>query len=304
MARLRSDALRRRLQSSRPVDGVIQVGTGFSTPAGVRTVTHDDMTVVQAASYGYSRWSSLPRRVVEERIDIQRHAYGQAVACCVTNRWAAASVIQDYGVSPGKVRVVGCGRTHSPRPVVRDWTTPRFLFVGKDWRRKNGEGVLRAFERLRSRIKDARLDVVGDHPRISQAGVTGHGPLRVDVESERRTVGGLFESATCFVLPSYLEPLAISFSEAGAAGIPSIGPTVGGCGDLIEGTGRLVDPKDDEALYGAMLELSDPETAQRLGALAHERSKLFTWPNAAGRTLRALGLESVSSDGLPDFLWR
>ena len=38
--------------------------------------------------------------------------------------------------------VVGFGRNCEPRPVPRDWREPRFLFVGVDWQRKNGEAVV------------------------------------------------------------------------------------------------------------------------------------------------------------------
>jgi glycosyltransferase involved in cell wall biosynthesis len=222
-------------------------------------------------------------------MDRQRRAYRQAVACCLTTPWAAESVIRDYGIEPAKVHVVGVGFNHDAGAGDRDWSRPRYLFVGMDWARKNGAGVLRAFARLREELPAALLDVVGRHPRLNQPGVTGHGVLHLNVAEERARLDRLFGSATCFVMPSYSEAGAISYVEAVAAGVPSIGTTSGGSGYLIGREGLMVDPRDDESLLAAMRRLSDPVTAARLGAAAKRRAVDFTWTAVAQRLLRALG---------------
>ena len=117
-------------------------------------------------------------------------------------------MIRDYGIAPEKVHAVGVGRNHTAPAVERDWSTPRFLFVGMDWPRKNGDGVLRAFARLRAELPDARLDVVGGHPPIDAPGVTAHGVLRLDVPEQHATLERLFGEATCFVMPSHSEAAA------------------------------------------------------------------------------------------------
>jgi glycosyltransferase involved in cell wall biosynthesis len=240
---LRSRAARRRLNGMPGIDAVLQIGTGLSVPPGVPTVTHDDMTVVQAVRHGYAEWPAMSRRSIDARIAVQRAAYEQAVACCVEGGWAARSLVEDYGIPPEKVHVVGVGRNREiPVTADRDWEVPRFLFVGKDWERKNGPAVVRAFERLRVQLPDARLDLVGGHPAVDSPGVTGHGVLRLDDAAERDRLDQLFSRATCFVMPSLLEPFGLVFAEASAAGIPSIGTTVGGCADLLEGCGRVIDP--------------------------------------------------------------
>lgn len=302
MAALRSRALAHKLGNAPRLDGLVQIGTEYRIDSALPFVTFEDRTVPQAARSPYSFAHRLPADVLADWHARQRWAYERAVACCMTSSWGAESVVRDFGIAAEKVHSVGVGRNHSPPPVEREWTTPKFLFVGMEWERKNGPRVLRVFVRLRERLPEARLDVVGRHPRIDQDGVTAHGVMRLDVPDERRTVERLFQQATCFVMPSFQEPSALAFVEAAAAGLPSIGTTEGGSGDLIGDAGRVVDPADDEALLAAMTELSDPGTARELGALGARRSNLFTWRKVAERTLRALAPPGVELERLAPFL--
>jgi glycogen synthase len=260
------------------------------------------MTVPLALRSGYPLWRLLPEGAVRRRIARQAAAYERAHACCAATPWVARAMISDYGVPEEKVHVVGVGRNHDLRPAERDWSTPRFLFVGLDWERKNGPAVVRAFERLRTGSPRARLDVVGGHPPVRSAGVTAHGRLRLNRPEERERLRALFSQATCFVMPSRVEPIGIVYAEAAAAGVPSIGTERGGAAFVIGDGGVTVDPDDEEALLEAMTRLTDPETAARLGALAHARSRLFTWEAVAERLLLALAPPGVRPERLAPFL--
>ena len=157
-----------------------------------------------------------------------------------------------------------------------------------DWPRKNGDAVVRAFAKVRETLPGARLDLVGGHPAIDAPGVTGHGVLRMSDPDQHAQLERLFAEATCFVMPSLSEASAIAYVEAAAAGLPSIGTTAGGSDYLIGDGGVCVDPHDPAALLTAMLELADPETAERTGAAAKRRSAMFTWPEVARRLVAAL----------------
>jgi glycosyltransferase involved in cell wall biosynthesis len=177
------------------------------------------------------------------------------------------------------------------------------LFVGIDWERKGGPLLLRAFARVRSSIPTATLDVIGGHPSLQQEGVRFHGVLSHEREHEREIVLRLFSRATCFVMPSLVEPFGIAYVEAASAGIPSIGSDLGGPRDVIGSDGGIVvAPDDEDALLEAMLRLADPETAQRMGDAASERSALYTWPKVAERLMRALGLSAPDGRSLAEFL--
>ena len=290
MSVLRSRALRGELRRAMPLDAVVQIQTNYAIPAGVTVATFEDMTVAQALELPYPEWRSLSPREQAAGLERQRRAYERAVACCFSTQWAADSAINNYGVPREKTYVVGVGRNHTPQPVDRSWSTPRFLFVGGDWIRKNGDLIVRSFARVREQIPEARLDLVGSHPRVDVDGVHGHGWLSLADADDRRALDSLFEAATCFVMPSLCEPSAISYLEAGAAGVPSIGSTVGGSAELIGAGGCVVDPYEPDELYDAMLRYSDGDVARSAGEQALARADWFTWPKVADRILAALEL--------------
>jgi glycosyltransferase involved in cell wall biosynthesis len=302
VARVRGSALAARLRRESALDAIVQIGTGYTVPAGPPVATFEDMTIPQAIALDYPGWDGLSARAVAARKERQRRAYERATACCLSTSWAAESVVRDYGIDPAKVHSVGLGRNYQPVPAERDWSAPRFLFVGLDWLGKNGPGVLAAFAAVRAEIPEATLDVVGAHPPLDAPGVTGHGVLRMDVPDDKARLESLFQTSTCFVMPSHREASAIAYIEAMTAGLPVIGSAAGGSIDLIGDAGQVVDPADAAALLQAMRGYADPDVARALSAVAVERSALFTWRAVAERMVRALGIAEDAADGLATFL--
>jgi glycosyltransferase involved in cell wall biosynthesis len=299
---IRSHTVRRRLAGLRP-QRVIQFGSEYMLPAGTDYVTLDDATIVQlASSYPYEWMQSVPPMMLGKMIARQRLIFRRARACCVLNSWAAESAIRDYGVDPRRVHVVGAGTNRRIVAAPRSWERPVFLFVGKDFERKNGHGVLRAFAEVRTKHPSAELHVVGGHPRIDQSGVRGYGPLRLGRPDESALLNRLFAHATCLVMPSWLEPTGYVHAEALAAGIGSIGTRAGGVDTLIGDAGVTVRPGDDEELVREMSRFCDPAVMAQYGALASRRAPLLTWRRVAERVVRAIDLPGTDLRDLATFL--
>jgi len=292
----------RRLRRAGEIDGIVILGSGYSLSSEAPIVSFDDMTVAQALRQSGPPYDSLSAAAATRWRARQRRFYQRARGCCATSSWVADSMREDFGISASKIHVVGVGHNIDPGRVERDWDVPRFLFVGADWERKRGEACVEAFATIRREHPGATLDLVGGHPRVDAEGVTGHGSLPLNSEQGRHRYAELLHRATCFLMPSTYEPFGIAYVDAASAGIASIGTTVGGAADAIGEGGRLVDPADDGALVAAMRELSEPETAERLGERAHERSRLLTWQAVAERLLRALRPAGIDVDGLAQFL--
>jgi glycosyltransferase involved in cell wall biosynthesis len=297
-----SSVASRRLRRAR-VDGALAIGSGFMLDTDLPVVTYEDMTVAEALRRDDPVYRALKPAAARRWIERQRRIYERARGCCAASNWVADSVREEYGIAADRVHVVGIGRNMDrDSPPQREWSAPRFLFVGFDWERKRGPAVVEAFAAVRERWPEATLDLVGGHPAIEAPGVTGHGPLPLRDPESRRRYAEILDRATCFLMPSTYEPFGIAYLDAGAAGVPSIGTTVGGSPDAVGPGGMVVDPSDPTALVTAMLELADPETAQRLGALAVAHSALLTWQTVGERVLRALRLPGVDPDSLSPFL--
>jgi len=303
-----SDAWRRRLPSP-AVDGWIALGyaLGSVRPVRGRVAVFTDVSPHQVSELTRrapsSDWlSQMTSRDFQLHIRQLARTHRAAYACCVASHWAAASLVQDHDVNPERVHVVGLG--HDPgesEPGPRDWSVPRFIFIGRDWHRKNGDAVVRAFLQLRDERPDAELHIVGRHPRLTGDGITTYGELFPHEASQADVMARLRAQGTCFVMPSLIEPFGIAYLEAAARGLPSIATSIGGTPDSVGPGGILVDPSDDHAIFEAMQHMSNPQTAMRYGASAREHARLFTWSKVAGRLLRALDLPIPQSD-LPDFI--
>ena len=294
----RSVALRRTMRRLDPLRAVVAMGTdqydlGRVIVGATPVATYDDGTF---ALYARHKDSELSRRgypldEVARWADLQAKACRRASACCVTTQWAARSMIDDYGVPKSRVHVVGMGhRPRSAPPGGRDWSVPRLLFVGIDWERKNGAAVVQAFSELRSSNPAATLDLVGDHPRIDVAGVTGHGFLPRGDRAAQARLDELFSRSTMFVLPGKFDPAGIAYLEAASAGLPVIATTEGGAGELLADGAITVNPENVHALVKAMRFLSDASNGQRLGGVAADRSAGSSWRGVSARILAALGI--------------
>jgi glycosyltransferase involved in cell wall biosynthesis len=295
--RARSLAINQALSKAGALDGIVAMGTDAYdlrlalTGCSIPVATYDDGTFPLFLRYADSelRRADFPLKEVQSWGYLQKIACRRATVSCVSTEWAKRSVVEDFGVAECHVVVVGMG--HRPRPrssEVRDYGSPRYLFVGVDWRRKNGDAVLDAFARVRKQIPDATLDLVGEHPSIDQPGVTGHGFLPRENADAQALLDRLFARSTAFVLPSLFDPSPIAYLEAASAGLPVIATTCGGAGELLKGGAIAVDPYDREALTRAMLRLGDPAVARSMGSSALAQSKQATWRAVSGRITEGL----------------
>ncbi len=221
--------------------------------------------------------------------------YRRARVLATFSENVARSLVRDYGVHPGRVRVVGAGANVFPGAAPRQDDGRTILFVGRDYARKGGPVLAEAFARLRSWEPRARLLVAGP-PTPPALPERGHwlGPVELD------ELPALLAQATVFALPTLREPFGLAFLDAMACAVPCVGTAHEAVPEIVEDgeTGLLVPPGDPGALADALRRLlANPARARAMGARGRARvESRFLWGHVAERLEEAL-LAALSPHG-------
>ena len=159
----------------------------------------------------------------------------------------------NYGYPRRPIRVIPLFVPDHVHPGSGPLLTPRpyFLFVGSLEARKNVKGAIEAFRLSGLAAKGYDLLIVGGHGHNAEealeagratSGVIFHGFVD-DAE-----IAGVYEGATGFVYPSYLEGFGVPLLEALMHGVPAVASITGACpevgGDLV----AYHDPDDHVAV--------------------------------------------------------
>lgn len=191
---------------------------------------------------------------------------------------------------PGEYRIIPNGvdvdfySSARPFPEYRDGKV-NILFVGRLEPRKGAMYLLRAYAKLKPALPESRLIVCNWGPQLGglRRFVRENGLQDVlfagrvsDIDKAR-----FLKTADIFCAPSTgQESFGIVLLEAMAAGLPIVASDIHGYKRVVQRdrTALLVEPKDPDALCGAIMRLaSDPALRDRLGRAGAERAKEFDW---------------------------
>ncbi len=276
-------------QQRNNIDVVLQHGAIFWSGLpenGPPVVIYTDFTYQLAAREDPWR-NPFSGREAQRWDDLERQCYHRAAMTLTRSEYTRQSMINDYGVPPERVTVVGGGINFvdlpAPMPLA---DAPRVLFIGKEFERKGGAQLVAAFRQVRARVPHAELWLV-TAKHIDEPGIRCIAPTH-----DRDTIAALYRQASVFAMPSRCETWGDVFLEAMAYGLPCVGTTNDAMPEIIQHgeTGYVVDPDDVAALAGYLEQLlSDPWLRQRMGAQGRERvAHTFTWAHVAQRIDRYL----------------
>lgn len=258
----------------------IQSMVDCSVPGVPHFIFTDHTHLANLQSTYFKRSALRPRWWIALESEMYRNA--RVVFCGTTH--VEQSLIEDYGLDPAHVRVVGYGSNvpvggHRPAPA--QFEAKRLLFAGYEWERKGGPTVLAAFAQVRAAHPDATLTIVGASPTVEQDGVSVLGPVPLAAMHEH------FASVSLFVFPSRLEPFGTVVTEAMQFGLPVVASDYGPFRDsVVPGeTGELVPVDDPDALAAAIIALlDDPQRCYAYGLAGQARARaLFSWHGVAAR---------------------
>lgn len=195
----------------------------------------------------------------------EARALENCAAAIFPSEWAARSAINDYGVDPGKVHVVPFGanlevpstETIDAAINQRTFDTFRILFVGREWKRKGGDIVLRAAELARRDGVPVEVDIVGPStiPGTLPDFVRWHGLILKRTSEDRARLERLFFNAHLMFVPSRAENFGMTFCEAAAYGVPSLTTDVGGIPTIVRDgiTGWSLPVESDVRAYADVI---------------------------------------------------
>lgn len=302
--RLRSRRAARLLAAARPgVDLIVQVGATFEAEGRGRTpyVLCCDSNIRMAergAATGQSDAARLDARALDAVARREAPIYRGAAAIFTLSELLRRSFIEDFGIAPARVHAIHAGPNLAldaiaPVPDPAGGHPPTVLFVGRQFRRKGGDVLIAAHRRVRERIPDARLVVVGPPvPARPEPGVTWLGPLDKNTPGGREALVGAYHRASVFCLPTRFEPYGVAFIEAMHFGLPCVGTDAWAVPEMIQDgvTGFTVPVDDVDALADRLLRLlADPIVARAMGAAGRARARgQFTWERVAQRVLRVI----------------
>lgn len=257
------------------------------------------LDAIRHGSYGHQGLSDEQAR---DKFLKQQATINQSEAIFTHSSYGADSIAKDFNYPRDKIFPIGAGASlkfKGDRNVsVNRYRRANVLFVGRDWERKGGPLIYRAFKLLQTKIPNATLTIVGpSRPPVSGDGIIFEGFLRKHKYFERRRLMKLFRSASIFCTPSVCETWGLVFVEAAAAGLPIVGTDEWAMPDIVlDGkTGILCKDRTAESLSNAMFHiLNDPERAQIMGLDAIEHvEKVLDWPNVVDRLIAAISPASL-----------
>lgn len=258
-----------------------------------------DATLLQNfEDYDLARLGVVGPKMRAEAVRWEREQYAAAERVVCMSRWAARSVVNDYGIDPAKVHVVPAGanldlavqaasinRSHIPamRPL-------RLGFIGKDWRRKNLSLLLDVADVLHSRGIETEVAAAGfspdeapRHPLLRCAGFIDK------AETPQRFID--FVRGCHFAcLFSSAEAFGISNREFLRLGVPVLARDVGGIADSVSAcSAHLFDPAATAGDVGDVVEMYARNPGRYLELREHiaDLAFTFTW-DASVQKIKAI----------------
>ena len=245
----------------------------------------------------------IGRRIARNAVAEERAGYEAATGVIVHSRWAARSVIDQYGIDPAKVYVVtqaaniddhayttweveeearrqreaAAGEAGRDRPL-------RLVFVGLDGRRKGLDRLLRGLAIARSDGSRATVRVIGCPAKQmpvelrSLAGVEWCN--RIDKRKDTARFLRLVAECDIGVLLSRVEAGGCGLSEYQAAGLAVLGTNAGGAAEqVLPGNGVIVDTQATPAeIAETVLRLErQPEIVHAMREVAWRQRRSATW---------------------------
>lgn len=209
-------------------DVFLQIGCGGLPNDKSFKIAHVEIPIQYAASepffadtYGYS---NLPQKKFNDAIAGQKAFFDECDLIWTNTEWTKSLLI-GAGASRDKLFVFPPCINFEPETsyIEKDLSTPRILFIGKDWERKGGPLLLDTFELLLENYPNAELTIIGCKPDtkgIKNINVLGF--INIKEEQGKKNFDRALSKSNIFCVPSNWESTGIVYFEAMQHSLPVI----------------------------------------------------------------------------------
>ncbi|MET0516450.1 MAG: glycosyltransferase family 1 protein [Nitrospiraceae bacterium] len=262
--------------------------------------------VVTVHDLWLERYPEYSKKVFGQKASSRRakSTVHRARTVVTVSHFSAREIADIYGVPADRIAVIHNGVSADFQPIIDEAAIGSLakalslpasgfiLFVGGADPRKNHRTFLKSVQQYLPALRGRAVVMVGDavHPfgdyreTARRLGIDAH--LRCPGRMSRQQLRVLYSYADVFVFPSLYEGFGMPVLEAMACGAPVITSTTSALPEVAGDAAVLVNPEDSEELGHAMVRLlDDPQAREQIRSRGFARTKLFSWADAAARTL-------------------
>lgn len=239
--------------------------------------------------FAFSGYQEYTSQVIQQRKIVQNDYYQNCSGIFTMGQWLANDLIDRCGLPAAKIHHVGGGiNLDKSRINYGNKTGDKILFVGRDFIRKGGELVLKAFSILKKQRHNAELYVAGPAQNPLPEGMNGYHYMG---DCSHDKLSDLLNKCDIFVMPSHFEAYGLVFIEALTYGLPCIGRDAYEMPYFIKDgeTGLLMKDNDTEQLASMMLRLlQDEKIKNNVRSRKDWYIKEYSWDTVAERIMNVI----------------
>ena len=210
------------------------------------------------------------------------------------SRFSAGEIAECYGIEPGRLRIATEGWQHLNRVSPDTGILDRHnlagkafaLAVGSPTPNKNFSAIVQALELLGTAAPCCVAAGTVDPDVFRVARFAPNAIVRVGYASDEE-LKALYQSASCFIFPSFFEGFGIPPLEAMACGCPVLASKTPAVREVCGDAALYFDPNRPDELARLLHDVfADPELRRRLSAAGLEQAKRYSWREGARLNLK------------------
>lgn len=241
--------------------------------------------------YKYAPFIQSNPKLFKWRANFQREVYSNCKGVFTMSYWLREHLINYTGLSPEKVHYIGAGINLDTNRITNEKRYGnKILFVGRDFYRKGGDLVVKAFQKLKDEMPNAELYIAGPKSEPEEIhhkpeGITFLGDISYN------ELSNYFNKCDIFCMPSRFEPFGLVYIEALVYGMPCIVNNDFAMKEVVKDgvNGYLISNEDIDDLKEKMKLLLNDETIKKNVINNRENYiKEYSWDTVADRVLNII----------------